>query len=141
MKKLKKSLAEYFLRPIWRDFLEKMLLSLGVAYLILFSLETILPELIIKAININFILGIILLDLALLVFFYQKIPLEKDWLLGKTFGVKSLATSLVGMFLVTLFFSLYKVSLVESLIYIILVAGAFFSLLKEFSPEKNPDRQ
>jgi hypothetical protein len=136
MKKLKKRLAEYFLRPVWRDFLEKILLSLGVVYLILFSLETIVPELIIKAININFILLLILLDVALLIVFYQKVPRKVEWLKWDKQGVKSLALSLVGLFLITLFFSLYKISLGESLLYVVLTAIIFFALLKEFSPQK-----
>ncbi len=94
------------------DFLTKSLVILISVYLLLFAAEAILPEVIVKTFNFNFLLALIFLILLVLSF-NKKGRIEAK-------GVKKFTYFFVIFFALVILVVLYKATIVQSLIYLFL---------------------
>lgn len=105
------------------DFLSLIFVVLALDYIVLFMLETILPGFVMKVFNLNLLLLIILvLWLVLISVGNSNFDLKSNKLF-------SLASVLIFVFIIiSLFFSLYKIDYLVTIIYIILaiISGKLF---------------
>lgn len=120
------------LSPIVCDFLKKLFVLLAVLYIILFGVETILPGIVMDIFNINTLLFLIIIDLFLLGTF---LPGQDET--STTQFVRVLKNPSIFPLVIFLSFVLvavlYRISLIEGLIYLILtliIGKLIFGLFK-----------
>lgn len=112
----------------WSDFLSNFLIALVFVYVILFGIEIILPGLVTGVFATNYVLFLSFAVLfSLLVFF----PRKQE----SSAGSKEKITfffffCLLGFLFVVLFFALYKVSVLETFGYLVLVIFSFRGILQ-----------
>lgn len=101
------------------DFLEKLFVLLVILYIVFFSAETVLPGIVMDVLNINFFLFLIFINLLLLGLFQDK--QNKDSIYSNRSPKKYLVFFVVAFLALMIIISLYRISLLQSFIYLLLV--------------------
>ncbi len=125
-----KNKLKIFENPVLIDFIKKSVLSLTFIYLSLFALESVLPGIVIEVFNFNLLLFIIVVMMAFVLYIDGVKEDEKQSLKGHKQLI--LIISLSILFILTMFVVLYKVSLFETVIYLISCLFLINSLQKIF---------
>lgn len=111
-----------------KDFFQKIVIVLAIIYLGCFVIESILPGIVMEAFNFNLLLFLIIGLMGGTSFLENRN--KKEWLSKKM--EKCLFFGWIFLFLVTLFIVLYKVSLFETIVYLIAVLFLFKPLKQLF---------
>lgn len=109
-----KTIKKISQNEIAMDFIKKITIILSIICLGLFAIESILPGAVIEVFNFNWLLFLII-GMMTIIFFVD----EKKIDTRESFGQKITVVFLAILFLVTMFFVLYKISLTETFIYLV----------------------
>lgn len=105
-----------------KNLLQKIAVVLGVEFLAFFILEVILPGMISSAVNINTILLIILILITFLIFYYDWESEKANYLIDSKRNKYVFFVMIIILLSVNMI-ALYKVSLVMSVIYNIVIVS------------------
>ncbi len=110
--------------------MQKFLPVIGVAYLGLFAVEAVLPGTVIEVFNINILLLIFIVDAGYLVWGERKNKNDENRIAVRKHTTFFVYLIIFAILFATLFIVQYKISIIESLLYI-----AFAVLIGKFTKD------
>ncbi len=113
-----KNKFKIFENKVLLDFVKKSLALVAFVYLSFFALESILPGIVMDVFNFNFLLFAIVAMMAFVMFFDEKKDEKKEQDISE-YKYKIIMAILLLLFVLTLGTVLYKVSLLETGIYLV----------------------